>query len=38
MKTPIAFALSALLASSAWAHGPGGIHSEKSTENIANAW
>ena len=32
MKTPLAFALSALLASSAWTHGPGGIHSEKSAQ------
>lgn len=32
MKTPLAFALSALLASTAWAHGPGGIHSEKSAQ------
>ncbi|MFI8744776.1 hypothetical protein ACIGKL_06430 [Pseudomonas sp. NPDC077186] len=32
MKNPIAFALSALLASTAWAHGPEGIHSEKSAK------
>ena len=28
MKAPFALALTALLASQAWAHGPGGIHSE----------
>lgn len=32
MKNPIGFALSALLASTAWAHSPGGIHSEKSAQ------
>lgn len=32
MKTRLAFALSALLASTVWAHGPGGIHSEKSAQ------
>ena len=32
MKAPFALALTALLASQAWAHGPGGIHSEKSTK------
>ncbi|UUT22920.1 hypothetical protein [Pseudomonas sp. T8] len=32
MKTPIAFALSTLLAGTAWAHGPEGIHSEKTAK------
>lgn len=32
MKTPLAFALSALLANTAWAHDPGGIHSDKSAQ------
>lgn len=32
MKAPFALALTALLASQAWAHGPGGIHSEKSAK------
>ncbi|MES2817674.1 MAG: hypothetical protein V4812_01635 [Pseudomonadota bacterium] len=31
MQAPIAFALCSLFASTAWAHGHGGIHSEKST-------
>ena len=32
MKAPFALALTALLASQAWAHGPGGIHSEKTAK------
>ncbi|MGG2398036.1 hypothetical protein ACJRW5_13965 [Pseudomonas sp. SH1-B] len=32
MKAPFAFALTALFASSVWAHGPGGIHSENGSQ------
>ncbi|WP_225579170.1 hypothetical protein [Pseudomonas sp. PDM14] len=35
MKAPFVFALSALLASQVWAHGPGGIHSEKGQADAA---